>query len=92
MCKAPGRDFYTSLSHEKDNTSRRKHRISNEMCVFASLRSQKEPFGGICDYVPTYFITEQGKLIICCKSSKILRNIQCLHGNILLRYFLLIFD
>lgn len=57
-------------------------------CVFfASLRSQKEPFGYICDYVPTYFITEQGKLIICCNSSKILRNTQRLHGNILLRYF-----
>ena len=31
-------------------------------CVFfASLRSQKETFGGICNYVPTYFITEQGE-------------------------------
>ena len=57
-------------------------------CVFfASLRSQKEAFGGICDYVPTYFITEQGNLIICCKGSKILRNAQCLLGDILLRYF-----
>ena len=54
---------------------------------FAFLRSQKEPFGGICVYVPIYFITEQGNLIICCKGSKILRNAQCLHGNVLLRYF-----
>ena len=59
--RAPGRDFFTSLSHEKENLSRRKQQISNEMCVFASLRSQKETFGGICDYVPTYFITEQGE-------------------------------
>ena len=43
------------------------------MCVFASLRSQKELFGCICDYVPTYFITEQGKMITCWKCSKILR-------------------
>ena len=89
MCKAPGRDFYTSLNHEKDNTSRRKHRISNEMCVFASLRSQKEAFGCICDYVPIYFITEQGNLIVYCKGSKILRNPQCLYRNILLRYLVL---
>lgn len=54
---------------------------------FASLRSQKEHFDGICDYVPIYFITEQGNLIICCKGSKILRYEQCLHRNILLRYF-----
>ena len=57
------------------------------MCVFASLRSQKEPFGGICDYVLTYFITEQGILNMYFNGSKILRNTQCLHGNILLRYF-----
>ena len=38
--------------------------------IFASLRSQKEPFGGICDYVPTYFITEQRKSIICSKVVK----------------------
>ena len=55
--------------------------------IFASLRSQKEPFSGICDYVPIYFITEQGNLIVYCKGSKILRNTQCLHGNVLLRYF-----
>ena len=60
-CSAHERNFFTSLSHEKENLSRRKQQISNEMCVFASLRSQKEPFGGICDYVPTYFITEQGE-------------------------------
>lgn len=56
-------------------------------CVFfASLRSQKELFGCICDYVPTYFITEQGKMIICCKGLKILRNTQCFYGNNLLQY------
>ena len=43
-------------------------------CVFfASLRSQKETFGGICNYVPTYFITEQGNLIVCCDLRETLR-------------------
>ena len=55
--------------------------------IFTSLRSQKEHFDGICDYVPTYFITEQGEYDCLLQSSKILRNTQCLHRNVLLRYF-----
>lgn len=40
-------------------------------CVFfASLRSQKELFGCICDYMPTYFITEQEKWLSVAKVVK----------------------
>ena len=40
-------------------------------CVFfASLRSQKELFGCICDCMPTHFITEQGKWLFVARVVK----------------------
>ena len=78
--------FFTSLSHEKETLSRRKHRISNEMCVFCFSAFSKGEFRLYLRLNADIFYYGTGENDYMLKGGKILRNTQCLYSNNLLRY------